>query len=287
MFVPVHGTQFDESRFRGSTLVLPSQCIGLSAYIGMELFILNTSMERVGFYKSDYVSPIVVNDNMTLPGQPLGQVQMPAEVYFSAEHNMTFLMIRSGPTGGMRRFADELVAFIMSTDFAKVVILTATGSPVSRERDSNRHIPEVFAYCNNFMFRGNRDYYNQNGIRKFGYWIQDVKRRPHQELAELSAAGWADRLMKSFNRMEKPAILFTIFCPGAIDFVGGYNYFQFLKQNMFGNPAEQTTQRLGRLTLSTAEVPLETGEQIHELLFLNNQDRVKIPQGWIQAANYF
>ena len=72
MFVPVHGTQFDEARLRGSTLVLPSQCIGLSAYIGMEMFILNTSMERVGFYKSDYVAPIVVNDNMTLPGQSLG-----------------------------------------------------------------------------------------------------------------------------------------------------------------------------------------------------------------------
>jgi len=57
-------------------------------------------------------------------------------------------------------------------------------------------------------------------------------------MAELSAAGWADRLMKSFNRVEKPVIMFTIFCPGGIDFVGGYNYYEFLKQNMFGNPAE-------------------------------------------------
>ena len=73
---------------------------------------------------------------------------------------MTFLMVRTGPTGGMRKFADELVAFIMATDFAKVVLLTATMSPVSRERDSNRLIPEVFAYCNNFMFKSNKAYYN-------------------------------------------------------------------------------------------------------------------------------
>jgi len=44
-------------------------------------------------------------------------------------------------------------------------------------------------------------------------------------MAELSAAGWADRLMKSFNRMEKPAIMFVIFCTGGVDFVGGYNYY--------------------------------------------------------------
>jgi len=160
MFVPIFGTQFDVTKLRNTTLVLPSQCVGLSAYMGMELFILNAGMERVGFYKSDYISPIVMNDNMTLNGQPMGQVSMPAEVYFSQEHNMTFLMIRSAPTGGMRKFADELVAFIMATDFAKVVLLTATMSPVMRERDSNRLIPEVFAYCNNFMYKSNSSYYN-------------------------------------------------------------------------------------------------------------------------------
>ena len=171
MFVPVFGTQFDTTRLRGSTLVLPSQCVGLSAHIGMELFILNQGMEKVGYYKSDYIAPVIINDNMTLAGQVLGQTSMPAEVWYSAEKNMTFLMIRSGPVGGMRKFADELVAFIMATDFAKVALLTATVSPVLRERDSTRSIPEVFAYCNNFMFKANRNYYMQNGIRKFGYWI--------------------------------------------------------------------------------------------------------------------
>ena len=263
MFVPVFGTQFDAARLRNTTLVLPSQCVGLSAHIGMELFALNTNMQKVGYYKTDYLSNIIINDAVTLPSQASGQICMPAEVWYSEEKNMTFLMVRSGPTGGMRKFADELVAFIMMTDFARVVLLTATMSPVSRERDSNSLIPEVFAYCNNFMVKDNREYYNQNGIRKFGYWIQDVKRRPHQEMAELSGAGWSDRLMKSFNRMEKPAIMFTIFCPGGVDFVGGYNYYEFLKQNKFGNPAEQATQRLGKLTLSAGANTLETGEQIH------------------------
>ena len=129
-FVPVFGTQFDSNALKNSTLVLPSQCVGLSAHIGMELFILNMGMQKVGYYKTDYLSPVFLNDCISLAGTPQGQVSMPAEVWFSQEHNMTFLMVRTAPVGGMRKFADELVAFIMMTDFAKVVILTATMSPV-------------------------------------------------------------------------------------------------------------------------------------------------------------
>ena len=70
--MPVFGTQFDTNKLRGTTLVLPSQCVGLSAHIGMELFCLNTSMERVGFYKSDYIAPVVLNDQMTIAGQVTG-----------------------------------------------------------------------------------------------------------------------------------------------------------------------------------------------------------------------
>ena len=126
----------------------------------MELFILNNEMQRVGFYKTDYLSPVVMNDALTLSGGATGAISMPAEIWYSEERSLTFMMVRSGPVGGMRKFADELVAFIMMTDFARVTLLTATMSPVSRERDSNRQLPEVFAYCNNFMFKNNRNYYN-------------------------------------------------------------------------------------------------------------------------------
>ena len=72
MFVPVYGTTFDANRLKNTTLVLPSQSAGLSGFIGMELFCLNTDMERVGFYKSDFVAPVLMNDNMTLAGQVMG-----------------------------------------------------------------------------------------------------------------------------------------------------------------------------------------------------------------------
>ena len=91
------------------------------------------------------------------------------------------------------------------------------------------------------MYKQNPNYYKDNGIRKFGWWIQDVKKRPHQEMSELMGAGWSNRLMKAFNRMDLPAILLIQFCTGGIDFVGGWTYYEFLRNNnIFGSPESAT-----------------------------------------------
>ena len=126
------------------------------------------------------------------------------------------------------------------------------------------------------MYKSNPDFYKQNGIQKFGNWIQDVKKRPHQELSELCGAGWAGRLMKAFNREEIPVIMFSIFCTGGVDFVGGYTFSEFLKLNLFGDQVSQTAQQLGKLELNGNK--LTTGEQVHEYLFTSGQ--IKAPAGW-------
>ena len=41
--------------------------------------------------------------------------------------------------------------------------------------------------------------------------------------------GSAEKLIKTFNKIDVPVQLFIIFTPGGIDFVGGYAYYQFLK----------------------------------------------------------
>ena len=104
---------------------------------------------------------------------------MPSELWHSPSKKLTFLSVRSSVSGGMRKFCDELIAFIKGTGFANVAILTSTTSPIKRGRESNREIPEVFAYLNNHLYKSNPDFYKQNGIQKFGTWIQDVKKRPH------------------------------------------------------------------------------------------------------------
>lgn len=50
-------------------------------------------------------------------------------------------------------------------------------------------------------------------------------------------------MMKAFNRVDIPTIMFAIFCTGGVDFVGGYTYYEFLQKNAlwFGNQVEQTT----------------------------------------------
>ena len=83
----------------------------------------------------------------------------------------------------------------------------------------------MYAYVNNHIFQTQPKYYEQYGIRKFGYWIDDVKKKPHQELNELMMAGIGKRILKRFNRESYPATLFVIFCTGGIDFVGGYSYY--------------------------------------------------------------
>ena len=103
---------------------------------------------------------------------------MPVEFYLTSDGKTTYMVCRSSITN-KRGFSLEFVDFVKNHGFANVAILTATGSPVSRERTSNRQIPEIFAYCNDAILKADPEYYKTNGIRKFGYWIQDVKKRDH------------------------------------------------------------------------------------------------------------
>jgi predicted ATP-grasp superfamily ATP-dependent carboligase len=64
---------------------------------------------------------------------------LPAEIYHSAEKKLTFFVMRSSVLHGKtRKFGEELVNFYKQGKFSNVVILSATMSPVKRERESNR-----------------------------------------------------------------------------------------------------------------------------------------------------
>ena len=61
---------------------------------------------------------------------------------------------------------------------------------------------------------------------------------------------------------------------GGIDFVGGYTYYQFLKNNLQGGQGV-AGQQLGQV-----DVGGKSGEDIHSLLF--TEKSVKTPAHWIQ-----
>ena len=75
---------------------------------------------------------------------------MPVEFWLTADGKKTYMVVRSSASN-MRSFTEELVEFVKSSGFSSVAILTSGFSPIKRERDSNREIPEVFAYCNQHL----------------------------------------------------------------------------------------------------------------------------------------
>jgi hypothetical protein len=114
----------------------------------------------------------------------------------------------------------------------------------------------------------------------FGHWLQDAKKKDLQELDELMMGGAAKQLVKLFNKEPVPVHLFLIFTPGAIDFVGGYCFYQFLKNNSAAEESSLIQTQLGKLHLSE-----QNGEAIHEMMFQRNE--IKYPAYWKQVVSYF
>jgi len=235
-FVPAFGTQSTPADFKGTTLVMPTVSAGGSPFLAVDLFVCNDAVTKAGYLKSEYLAPLVQNDTLRLEGDAPGQIQMPVVLYTTADKRYTFLVCRTSVVSGqMRQFAGALGQFIAEAGFKGVTILTSTVSPVGRGRESNRQIPELLGYVNNFQYKqslsGGQSYYDAHQIQKFGHWLGDMKKKPFQEMQELLGSGAAGKLMKALNRMEIPAQLFVIFTPGGHDFVGGFTFYQFLKNS--------------------------------------------------------
>ena len=58
-FVPVFGTQTTLNDLKGSTLVIPQISAGFSPMIATDLYILNEGFNKVGYLKSEYISPLL------------------------------------------------------------------------------------------------------------------------------------------------------------------------------------------------------------------------------------
>jgi hypothetical protein len=151
-------------------------------------------------------------------------------------------------------------------------------SPVKRERESNREIPELFSYVSNSLYKScqesGKSFYEQHGIRKFGYWLGDSKKTTHQELEELMGAGSASKMIKAFNKTDIPCQVFVIFTTGGIDFVGGFTYYNFLKTNL--------TQKDWQAKVELAH---SNGEEIHSHVF--DQAKTKTPAHWKAMMSYY
>lgn len=75
----------------------------MSSIIAMDLAIINDNMTKIGYYKSEYVSPFLINDVLTPIDTPLGQMSMPIEFWITADGKQTYMVVRSGVVGGCMR----------------------------------------------------------------------------------------------------------------------------------------------------------------------------------------
>ena len=87
--------------------MIPSHGAGMSAMIALDLAILNDGMQKIGYYKSEFVSPFIINDVLTTLDSQLGQMSMPIEFWLTADGKKTFMVVRSAVIGGkMRNFSE-------------------------------------------------------------------------------------------------------------------------------------------------------------------------------------
>lgn len=87
-------------------MIIPSHGTGMSPMIALDLAILNDGMQKIGYYKSEFISPFIINDVLTPLNGQLGQMSMPVEFWLSADGKQTFMVVRSAVVGGaMRQFS--------------------------------------------------------------------------------------------------------------------------------------------------------------------------------------
>jgi len=75
--------------------------------IAVDLAILNDGLQKIGYYKSEFISPFIINDVLTTPEGQLGQMSMPVEFWLSSDGKKTYMVVRSAVIGGQMRAFSE------------------------------------------------------------------------------------------------------------------------------------------------------------------------------------
>ena len=83
----------------------------MSSMVALDLAVLNEGATKLGYLKSDYLSPVVINDVLTPANAESGQISMPVEFWLSADGKKTYMVSRSAASNA-RSFSDEFVQFV-------------------------------------------------------------------------------------------------------------------------------------------------------------------------------
>ncbi|KAJ2635752.1 hypothetical protein GGF40_003411 [Coemansia sp. RSA 1286] len=125
MFVPTADSSNSKPSTQGSTLVVPAVSIGNVPQLAVDLLINTLQLPRIGVIDSPLLTPISGSagyDHLDSETRSL-----PLEVYQSKDAKWTILQQRSPPLPKHhRKFASELLEYIKSGGFSRVVVLASS-----------------------------------------------------------------------------------------------------------------------------------------------------------------
>ena len=86
--------------------MIPSNSIGNAPLMGVDLFMIDSGFQRVGFFKSKHIAYLV---GSSIFDEDSSQVSLSNEVWGNESSELVFLNIRSGIVSGrLRLFYEEL-----------------------------------------------------------------------------------------------------------------------------------------------------------------------------------
>ncbi|KAK3909744.1 Proteasome assembly chaperone 2 [Frankliniella fusca] len=136
LYYPITDVNFD-----GCTLIVPSVSVGNVGQLCTDLLILSLGCQKTGYLWHQAILPIVGADPYKVSSPDLA---LPAEVYYSKNHNLVILQLRSSIIKKLRkRFLSDLVLWMKSIGVSQVTVLTGSSN---EERIDEQITTEPFRY---------------------------------------------------------------------------------------------------------------------------------------------
>ncbi|KAI1290214.1 Proteasome assembly chaperone 2 [Halotydeus destructor] len=224
--------------FKGRTLVLPCVSVGNVGQLAIDLLastlLKSKKLSLVGRIRSNAFRPVVGPN----PFELSDKLMTTAEVYDSPEMNVTVMQIRSPCYHDKRQsFLDNLVDWIKSSQFAKVILLSSTYSQFLSDLDASEQPNPVRQFANFELDAGSQ-------IKQVTK-VERYSHRPDENgMINIPGSGLTKKLFDHLNEAGLSTLALVKYCsegdnsPDAVGLVEALNTIV---------PVKQRTSSLGHL----------------------------------------
>jgi proteasome assembly chaperone 2 len=118
----------EELDFSNKTIILGIPSVGNVGQLALDFLISSFDAKRVGFLDSQYILPVVGNDPYLTEKSKTGELHTSAEVYSIPSVDSVLLIIIRAPITSAKRFANELIQWLIQAKITKLVVLSSANS---------------------------------------------------------------------------------------------------------------------------------------------------------------